>query len=69
MLKFRKAALVAAPFLLLFAIHPALADMATDAATAVQGSASSALTVGSAVVAGVASLVVVGLIIAVVKKL
>jgi len=50
-------------------IAAAHADMVTDATTAIGTAAGSGLTVGGAVVAGVASLVVVGVILTLVKKI
>lgn len=47
---------------------PARADLLTDTQTAISGAAADALTVGGYVVAGVASLIVIGLIIALVHK-
>ena len=47
---------------------PARADILTDTQTAIQTAAADALTVGGYVVAGVASLIVIGLIIALVHK-
>lgn len=46
----------------------ALADIKTDTQTAIQTASADALTVGGYVVAGVASLIVIGLIIALVHK-
>lgn len=48
---------------------PAHADLLTDTETAVAGAATSALTVGGYVVAGVASLIVIGLIIRMIYKM
>lgn len=45
------------------------ADLLTDTQTAVQGAAGDALTVGGYVVAGVASLIVIGLIIRMIYKM
>lgn len=47
----------------------ASADLLTDTSTAIQAASADALTVGGYVVAGVASLIVVGLVISMVRKL
>jgi hypothetical protein len=47
---------------------PARADLLTETQTAISSAAADALTVGGYVVAGVASLIVIGLIIALVHK-
>lgn len=46
-----------------------LTDLLTDTSTAIQAASADALTVGGYVVAGVASLIVVGLVITMVRKL